>query len=105
MEAMVETKIKSTYCYRGITSCHVNLFIVIGISSRRPKSHATFSTQRGSWERDDPLLGTTGVATLVKFQITSFPEGENRKDSIKRERTTSKGWLYSELKKERLWVV
>jgi len=54
-------------------------------------NHATFSTQRGSWGHDDPLLGTVGVAIMVIFQITSFPEGENRKDSIKRERTTSKG--------------
>ena len=53
-------------------------------------SHATFSTRRGSWERDDPLFGTTGVAIGVIFQTTSFPEGENRKDSTKRERTTSK---------------
>jgi hypothetical protein len=37
-----------------------------------------------------------GVAIPVIFQITSFPEGENRKDSIKMERTTSKGWQYSD---------
>jgi len=54
-------------------------------------SHATFSTRRGSWGRDDPLLGTVGVARPVIIQITSFSEGENRKDSTKRERTTSKG--------------
>jgi hypothetical protein len=57
-------------------------------------SYATFSTQRGSWERDDPLLGTAGVTIPVIFQITSCPEGENRKDSTKRERTTSKKWQY-----------
>ena len=36
-------------------------------------SHATLSTQRGSCGRGDPLLGTTGVAIMVIFQITSFP--------------------------------
>jgi len=59
-------------------------------------SHATFSTQRGSWERYDPLLGTTGAATPIILNKISFPEGENRKDSIKMERTTSKGWQYLE---------
>jgi hypothetical protein len=45
---------------------------------------------------DDPVLGTVGVARPVIFQTISFPEGENRRDSIKRERTTSKGRRYSE---------
>jgi len=69
----------------------LKLSTVIRISSReRPTNHATFSTRRGSWERDNPLLGTVGVASPDICQITSFPAGENRKDSIKRERTTSK---------------
>ena len=51
--------------------------------------YATFSTQRGSWGLDDPLLSIVGVAIpgLVIFQTTPFPEEENQKDFIKRERT------------------
>jgi hypothetical protein len=59
---------------------------------------------RGSWGRGEPLLGTTGLAIAVIFHITSFPEGENWKDSINRERTTSKGWQYSASRKEQLWL-
>jgi len=54
-------------------------------------NHATLSTRRGSWGRDEPLLGTTGLVIAVICQIIFFPEGENRKDSIKRERATSEG--------------
>jgi len=68
----------------------------------RTGCQATFSTQRGSWEWDDPLLGTVGAASPVIFQITPCPEGENRKDSIKRERTTSKERQYSESREGRL---
>jgi len=100
-EGIIETKIDCTcYCKGMTTSRYVHAgthsLEVICISRHRSTSHATFSTQRGSWGREDLLLGTTGLASLVIFQIISFSEGENRKDSIKMERTTSKGWQYLE---------